>query len=77
MKRAEVDSYRDEVLERMTRLEEKHQAHFEVTKEIRVDVKAQNGRVRTLESRQSWFAGILATITFVFCSLIAWIKGAN
>ena len=37
MKRTEVNDYRGEMLERMTRLEEKHQAHFEVTKEIRVD----------------------------------------
>ncbi len=77
MNKKEIDLYRDEMLERMTRLEEKHQSHFEVTKEIRVDVKSQNGRVRTLENRQSWFAGTLATITFVFSSLIAWIKGAS
>ena len=77
MNKAAVDHYRDEMIERMTRLEERHQAHFEVTKEIRVDVKAQNGRVRSLENRQQWFAGILATVTFAFGSLIAWIKGAN
>jgi|TARA_R100001530_G_scaffold4815_1_gene6297 hypothetical protein len=77
MNKAAVDNYRDEMIERLTRLEEKHQAHFEVTKEIRVDVKSQNGRVRTLEGKQAWFTGILAAITFVFSSLIAWIKGAN
>ena len=72
-----VEAYRGEILERLTRLEEKSQAHFEVTKEIRVDVKAQNGRVRTLENKQAWFTGILATVTFVFSSLFAWIKGVN
>ncbi len=77
MNKKEIDLYRDEMLVRMARLEEKHQAHFEVTKEIRFDVKSQNGRVRTLENRQSWFAGTLATITFIFSSLIAWIKGAS
>ena len=77
MNKVAIDHYRDEMLERMTRLEERHQAHFEVTKEIRGDVKAQNGRVRSLENKQQWFAGILATVTFVFSSLIAWIKGAN
>tara|TARA_Y100001963_G_scaffold145886_1_gene220129 strand:- start:373 stop:618 length:246 start_codon:yes stop_codon:yes gene_type:complete len=70
-----VDKYRDEMLERVTRLEEKLIANYEVTKEIRVDVKAQNGRVRILENKQSWFAGILAAITFVFGSLFAWFKG--
>jgi hypothetical protein len=77
MNKAAVDSYRDEMIERMARLEERHQAHFEVTKEIRVDVKSQNGRVRSLENKQQWFTGILATVTFVFSSLIAWIKGVN
>jgi|TARA_R100001244_G_scaffold46574_1_gene41636 predicted metalloprotease len=77
MNKAAVDHYRDEMIERMTRLEERHQAHFEVTKEIRVDVKSQNGRVRHLENKQQWFTGILATVTFVFSSLIAWIKGAS
>ncbi len=72
-----LDAYRDEMLDRLTRLEEKHQAHFEVTKEIRVDIKAQNGRVRALENKQSWFAGILATSTFVFSSLFAWLKGVS
>jgi|TARA_R100001530_G_scaffold22342_3_gene18450 hypothetical protein len=77
MNKAAIDDYRVEMLERMARLEEKHQAHFEVTKEIRVDVKSQNGRVRSLENKQQWFAGLLAAVTFVFSSLIAWIKGAN
>ena len=77
MNKAAVDHYRDEMIERMTRLEERHQAHFEVTKEIRVDIKYQNGRVRSLENKQQWFTGILATVTFVFSSLIAWIKGAS
>jgi hypothetical protein len=77
MNKAAIDDYRVEMLERMARLEEKHQAHFEVTKEIRVDVKSQNGRVRSLENKQQWFTGLLAAVTFIFSSLIAWIKGAN
>ena len=77
MNKKEIDLYRDEMLVRMARLEEKHLARFEVTKELRFDVKSLNGRVRTLENRQSWFAGTLATITFIFSSLIAWIKGAS
>ena len=39
------------------------------------DVKNQNGRVRSLESKQSWMFGGLAGITAVFGSLIAWMKG--
>jgi len=70
-----LDQYRDEMMERVIRLEEKLLANYEVTKEIRVDVKAQNGRVRILENKQSWFAGILAAFTLVFGSLVAWIKG--
>tara|TARA_R100001244_G_C5140638_1_gene127804 strand:- start:556 stop:789 length:234 start_codon:yes stop_codon:yes gene_type:complete len=75
MKRSEVDDYRDEMLERMTRLETKYDSHVEITKEIRVDVKAQNGRVRSLENKQSWFTGILASLTFIFSSLFAFFKG--
>jgi len=75
MNKAQVDTYREELLERITRIEEKGKAHFEITKEIRVDVKAQNGRVRKLENRQSWFMGVGSVTAFVFGSLIAWIKG--
>tara|TARA_R110002110_G_scaffold206662_1_gene418850 strand:+ start:62 stop:295 length:234 start_codon:yes stop_codon:yes gene_type:complete len=75
MKRSEVDSYRDEMIQRMARLETKYDSHIEITKEIRVDVKAQNGRVRSLENKQSWFTGILAAITFIFSSLFAFFKG--
>ena len=75
MNKAEVDTYRGEMLDRLTRLETKHEAHMDITKEIRVDVKHQNGRVRNLESKQSWMFGGLAGITAVFGSLIAWLKG--
>ena len=75
MNKAEVDTYRENLLNRLTRLETKHEAHYEVTKEIRVDVKYQNGRVRSLENKQSWIFGGLAGITTVFGSLIAWMKG--
>ena len=75
MKRSEVDSYRDEMIQRLARLETKYDSHVEITKEIRVDVKAQNGRVRSLENKQSWFTGILAAITYIFSSLFAFLKG--
>ena len=75
MNKAEVDTYREQLLDRLTRLETKHEAHYEVTKEIRVDVKYQNGRVRTVEKNQSWMFGGLAGMTAVFGSLIAWMKG--
>ena len=76
MNHKEVIQYRDDIRDRLTRLEEKGNAHFEVTREIRVDVKAQNARVRKLETTQSWLMGGLGAITFVFGSLMAWIKGS-
>jgi|TARA_R100000656_G_scaffold123505_1_gene100144 hypothetical protein len=75
MNKAEVDTYRNEIIDRLARLEEKHDSHMNITKEIRVDVKYQNGRVGKLEQKQSWVAGTLGAITFVFSGLIAWIKG--
>ena len=75
MNKKEVDTYRDEMRERLARLEEKQNSHYEVTKEIRVDVKYQNGRVRRLEQNQSWIFGGLGAITFVFGSLMTWFKG--
>lgn len=75
MNRKEVDNYRDEMLERLTRLEEKQNSHYDVTKEIRVDVKYQNGRIRRLEQNQSWIFGGLGAITFIFGSLMTWFKG--
>ena len=75
MNKAEVDTYRTEMIDRLARLEEKHDSHMDITKEIRVDVKYQNGRVRKLEQKQSWITGKLGAVTFVFSGLIAWIKG--
>lgn len=75
MNKKQVDIYREELLERITRIEEKGKAHFEITKEIRVDVKFQNGRVRRLENRQSWFMGVGSVLVFVFGGLITWMKG--
>jgi hypothetical protein len=75
MNKAEVDTYRNEIIDRLARLEEKHDSHMDITKEIRVDVKYQNGRVGRLEQKQSWVVGTLGAITFVFSALIAWIKG--
>ena len=75
MNKAEVDTYRTEMIDRLARLEEKHDSHMDITKEIRVDVKYQNGRVRRLEQKQSWFTGTLGAVTIVFSGLIAWIKG--
>jgi|TARA_Y100000310_G_scaffold206100_1_gene206436 hypothetical protein len=75
MNKAEVDTYRNEIIDRLARLEEKHDSHMDITKEIRVDVKYQNGRVGKLEQKQSWVVGTLGAITFVFSGLIAWIKG--
>lgn len=65
------------VLERLTKLEAKYDAHMEITREIKVMVQMQNGRVRELEKKQSWIWGGLSAVTFVFGSLIAWMKGGN
>ena len=77
MNRAEVDTHRQEVSERLARLEEKHDAHVDMTREIKLMLQLQNGRVAELEKKQSWFLGGLGMITFVFGSLIDWIKGGN
>ena len=77
MNRAEVDTHRQEISERLARLEEKHESHMDMTRDIKLMLQLQNGRVAELEKRQSWFTGGLTVITFIFGSLIAWIKGGN
>jgi hypothetical protein len=77
LNKKQVDNYREELLERLARLEEKHDSHYDVTKEIRVDVKYQNGRVRKLEQNQSWLFGGLGAITFVFGIVMTWFKGGS
>ena len=77
MNRAEVDTHRLEISERLARLEEKHESHMDMTRDIKLMLQLQNGRVAELEKRQSWFAGGLAMVTFIFGSLVAWIKGGN
>ena len=75
MVKMDKDVYRAEMSERLARLEEKHEAHMEMTREIKVMLQMQNGRVRELEKKQSWLMGGVGVITFVFGSLIAWLKG--
>lgn len=77
MNRNEVDAHRNDVSERLARLEEKHEAHMDMTRDIKLMLQLQGGRVAELEKRQSWFMGGLGVITFIFGSLIAWIKGGN
>lgn len=77
MNKTEIDQHRSDVLERLARLEEKHDAHVEMTRDIKLMLQLQNGRVAELEKRQSWFIGGLGVITFVFSSLIVWLKGGN
>ena len=75
MNRAEVDAHRTELSERMARLEEKTTTLLFTSKEIKSLISDQNGRVRDLEKKQSWIMGGLGAVTFVFGSLMAWIKG--
>ena len=75
MNRKEVDTHRQEISERLARLEEKHEAHMDMTREIKLMMQLQNGRVAELEKKQSWLMGGLGAITFVFGSLMAWMKG--
>lgn len=75
MNRIEVDQHRNDISERLARLEEKHEAHMDMTRDIKLMLQMQNSRVAKLEQRQSWFMGGLGVITFAFGSLIAWMKG--
>jgi hypothetical protein len=75
MNRAEVDAHRTELSERLARLEEKTVMLLFTTKEIKSLISDQNGRVRDLEKKQSWLIGGLGAVTFLFSSLIAWLKG--
>jgi len=77
MNRAEVDKHRSDISERLARLEEKHDAHTNLTRDIKLMLQLQNSRVAELEKRQSWFTGGLAVITFIFGSLVAWVKGGS
>lgn len=77
MNRSEVDQHRNDISERLARLEEKHEAHMDMTRDIKLMLQMQNSRVAKLEQRQSWFMGGLGVITFIFGTLIAWIKGGH
>lgn len=75
MNRSEVDAHRNDISERLARLEEKHEAHMDMTRDIKLMLQMQNSRVAKLEQRQSWFMGGLGVVTFIFGTLIAWMKG--
>ena len=77
MNKLDADTLRTDIAERLARLEEKHDAHVEMTREIKVMLQMQNGRVNELEKRQSWLMGGLGMITFIFSALVMWIKGGS
>ncbi len=74
MNHKEVESYRNDLSERLARLEEKHDSHYDMTKDIKGMLRFQNKRISELEKKQSWLMGGLGAVTFVFGTLMAWIR---
>ena len=45
-----------------------------MTKDIKGMLRFQNKRISELEKKQSWLMGGLGAVTFVFGTLMAWIR---
>ena len=80
MNKSEVDKYRTDIhsrLEELTVMGAKQNSDLfhikESVDEVKVLVKEQNGRVRTLESSVSSIQSVGAFIALVFGSLIGWL----
>jgi hypothetical protein len=80
MNKSEVDKYRTDIhsrLEELTIMGAKQNSDLfhikESVDEVKVLVKEQNARVRTLESSVSRIQGVGSMVTVVFGSLIGWL----
>ena len=80
MNKSEVDKYRTDIhsrLEELTVMGAKQNSDLfhikESVDEVKVLVKEQNARVRTLESSVSRIQGVGSMVAVVFGSLIVWL----
>ena len=80
MNRNQVDNWRTDTQDRLEELtimsaKQNSDIHYikETVDEIKVLVKEQNGRVRTLESSVSSIQSVGAFVALVFGSLIGWL----
>ena len=80
MNKSEVDKYRTDIhsrLEELTVMGAKQNSDLfhikESVDEVKVLVKEQNARVRTLESSVSSIQGVGSMVAVVFGSLIGWL----
>ena len=64
MNKAEVDTYRENLLNRLTRLETKHEAHYEVTKEIRDKGSISMEHLVTAWATNIGMFGTMKTVVF-------------
>ena len=68
-----VDEYRESVLATLENLRVTNEAQTEDIAEIKVNVKEQNGRLRSVEQDLSKAKGVGVAVSALFASVLGWV----
>lgn len=73
MNKPQIDEYRIDVVDRLARIEQTlHSVHKE-SRDMKLEMQMQNGRVRRLEGGMATIQGIGSVLSIVFGGFIAYL----
>ena len=73
MNKPQIDEYRVEVVDRLARIESKIESIFQESRDTKLQLQMQNGRVRKLEGSMASIKGIGSVISIVFAGFISYL----
>ena len=73
MNNPQIDEYRVEVVDRLARIESKIESIFQESRDTKLQLQMQNGRVRKLEGGMSAIKAIGSVVSIVFGGFIAYL----
>ena len=73
MNKPQIDEYRVEVVDRLARIESKIESIFQESRDTKLQLQMQNGRVRKLEGGMSAIQAIGSLVIIVFGGFIAYL----
>ena len=73
MNKPQIDEYRVEVVDRLARIESKIESIFQESRDTKLQLQMQNGRVRKLEGGMSAIQAIGSVVSIVFGRFIAYL----
>lgn len=73
MNKPQIDEYRIDVVDRLARIEQTLKSIHEESRDTKLEIQMQNGRVRKLEGGMAVIQGIGSVLSIVFGGFIAYL----